>query len=317
VEALMIKLLYISASPYSGSTLASFLLNTHPEIITVAHTTGWHFEKDEKFYCSCGELIQDCPFYRYIKSEFNRNGLNFEFNDFGTNYSIVRNARLNRYFLSKMPLIKSNSMEKLRDRIISSIPYFEKQLNTQDLANKIFMDSALDYSKTTVFVDNSHNPYRLRQLRRIPELDIYNMHLIRDPRGVALSNKKHKTWGVKLTTKLWLNRQADIVRISQEFPNTIRIFYEELCKDVNKTLESIYNFVGMEMHPFTGNFKTKEHHIIGNDMRLKDGEVRVDTKWRSDLSAKEISDVNNELTKYKERNSDKQMSDVIDYFLTN
>jgi len=311
----MTKLLYISASPYSGTTLLSFLLNTHPDIVTVAHTTGWHFDNDEKFYCSCGELIQNCPFYRYIKYNFEKYGLNFQYNNFGTNYTIVENERINRYLLSKMPFINDTHIEKLRDHLIYMIPIFKKKLINHDLANKIFINSAVEYSKADVFVDNSHNPYRLRQLKRINEFDIFNLHLIRDPRGVALSNKKHKGWDVKLTTKLWINKQNDIYRISNELPNNILIYYEDLCENVNKTLEIIYNYIGINIVPFDGKYKTKEHHIIGNDMRLKHDEVKVDKKWRSELSKNEINDINNILFKYKQNNPNNSLTEVITYFM--
>jgi hypothetical protein len=45
----MPKVLFIACSSFSGSTLLSFLLNTHPDIVTAGHTIGWRYKKGEVF----------------------------------------------------------------------------------------------------------------------------------------------------------------------------------------------------------------------------------------------------------------------------
>ena len=69
------RVLYIACSSFSGSTLLSFLLNSHPKIVTLGHTTGWHFDDDETFLCSCGEPIQSCAFYQSMSRAFRDFGL--------------------------------------------------------------------------------------------------------------------------------------------------------------------------------------------------------------------------------------------------
>jgi len=108
---------------------------------------------------------------------------------------------------------------------------------------------------------------------------------VRDPRGVAWSSRKNSGLTPEVAVRLWLRRQADILRISPELPATLRIYYEELCTDADAALARIHRFAGLEPEAFPGDFKSKEHHILGNQMRLGTGGVKLDTRWREELPA--------------------------------
>jgi len=171
----------------------------------------------------------------------------------------------------------------------------------------------LKHSKAKVFVDNSHDPIRLRHLRRIPSLELKNVYLVRDPRGVAFSHKKNKGWDVALSTRLWLRRQYDILRLSEEFPETLQIYYEDLSSAVDETLASIHKFVGLKTYPFSGDFKLGEHHILGNRMRLRDGEVRQDIRWKKELSTEEQKIVTRSALDFANRHQEHPVADITDY----
>jgi hypothetical protein len=103
----MNRSLYITSSSYSGSTLLSFLLNTHPEIFTVGEMDGWNYGEDETFECSCGRILCECPFFRRVARAFADEGLPFDYRDFGTMYRLARSARFNRYLLGSLPASSS------------------------------------------------------------------------------------------------------------------------------------------------------------------------------------------------------------------
>ena len=98
----MSKLLYVCASQFSGTTLLSFLLNQHSEIATVGHTMGWSFKDPDKFRCSCGERIADCPLFRHVAEAYARAGLEFRPENFGTAFRVSTNPALN-YYLTEDP----------------------------------------------------------------------------------------------------------------------------------------------------------------------------------------------------------------------
>lgn len=281
----MIKLLYITSSSYSGSTLLSFLLNTHPEVFTVGEMDGWNYAPDREFRCSCGATIRTCPLFQAIGNAFREAGLPFDPRNFGTDYRLMKNRRLNRWLLGKSPLPVGSGAERIRDRLIASAPVFAARLARHDLANLTFIRTALAYGKASVFVDACKNPYRLRHLRRLRDLDLHVVHLVRDPRGIALSNRTKRGWDLALTTRLWVEEQARIVRIASEFDVRTRLYYEDLCSRPDEVVQRIYGLLGLRASPLPPDFKAVEHHILGNAMRLREGgRISGDTRWQSELS---------------------------------
>jgi len=287
-QADKVRVLYITCSSFSGSTLLSFLLNTHPRMVTIGHTTGWDFGQDPDFSCSCGELLRNCPFYRSIEAAFLEAGLPFDIRNFGTNYVLSDNERLNDILVGCLPRLRDSRIEKLRDRMVQCVRSWSSRLKQQDKANYVLMKAALEHGHGEIYVDNSHRPHRLRHLDRAGYFDLKVLHLVRDIRGVVLSHMKRRSWDAETATRVWLGEQANVLRISREFPERMVLHYDDLCNDLDAALGSIHEFVGTEPTPFCGNFKEGEHHILGNQMRLRDGKVSRDTKWESELSQADV-----------------------------
>lgn len=310
----MTKVLYISTFQFSGSTLLSFLLNTHPDITTVGHTTGWKFSDDDDFRCSCGQPLDVCPFYRAIANAYLENGLHFDIRNFGTAYRLSERDRLNRVLTAAIPLLQSTNIERSRDNFVRVVPGLSKTLRQTDRANLVFMRTALEYSGSKVFVDNSHDPYRFRHLARVGGLELCHLHLIRDPRGVALSCRRNSGWDIELGMHLWLRRQSDIFRISEEAAQTYKLYYEDLCSRVTEVLSLVHKFVGVDADPFAGDFRTTEHHILGNDMRLSASEVRLDTRWQRDLSEDDLGKLTRIAHDFVGENPDSPVSKVLQHY---
>ncbi|MFK8030976.1 MAG: sulfotransferase [Gammaproteobacteria bacterium] len=288
-------LLYISAYQYSGSTLTSFLLNTHPEITSLGHTAGWPFDKDEAFYCSCGAVIQDCSFYQHLAKTFKEHNLPFEFHDFGAAFKVTKNSRLNRYLTASMPLLESSALEHLRDAVIGHLPVTGARLARQRKANDRLIATAVEYHNSSIYLDNSLDPYRLRHLKRIDSLAVKNIHLVRNPRGVAASCLRHRGWSPEQTLSLWLRHQRDIVRIASDVDDSITVHYDDLCTNTDEELARLHAYAGVEPRTFAGDFKDAEHHILGNQMRLGDGKIKLDTRWQKELTSSQLSGLNKQL----------------------
>lgn len=312
----MPQFFYITSSSYSGSTLLAFLLNNHPGIFTVSEMIGWDFREDEDFRCSCGEKLNDCKFYRYVAQAFEKNGLPFRFNDFGTAFRLSRNERLNRYLTGNLPLIDNSGLEKLRDALLFHLPGPAGKLQTQVKANRVFIEASLEYSGSRIFADASKNPYRLRFLSRIRELDIRVIYLVRDIRGVALSNMRNRGQSVRQAARAWIQDQHRILRVASEFAPVHTVYYEELCSDVDKVLAGIHRLAGLDPLPYPGSFKSREHHILGNVMRMRDlNRIVADEKWRRELSAVDQSAILAEAKSYLEHHPEGYAASVIGHYL--
>ena len=288
------QLLYVTSSSYSGSTLLAFLLNNHPEVFTISEMEGWAYEDEESYPCSCGAPLPRCPFFGHVAEAFRAAGEPFDFRDFGTAYRLVASARLNRWLTERLP--PAPALEGLRDAVVARLPVLRARLARHDRANRLFLEAALAYSGARVFVDATKNPFRLRFLRRLPELDLRVVHLVRDYRGVALSNLRNRGCDLRTAIGLWLREQRDILRVCREFPRVETLRYEALCDDVDAALARLHRFLGLEHRPFPGSFKAAEHHILGNTMRL-DGEavIRKNEAWREAFDAAQLAFIEGEV----------------------
>jgi len=310
------KVLYLTSSSFSGSTLLAFLLNAHPGIVTVSEMIGWQYDQDEDFECSCGKALPDCPFFQNIARSFRKNSLPFDFRRFGTGYSLVNSETLNRYLTECLPRVRSSPLEQARDMLIMAIPAFSKTLKQQDLANKTFISAALEYSHSSVFVDASKDPHRMRHLSRVKDFDLRVLYLVRDPRGVSRSTMKTRKWDAARAIEWWIRDQQNILRISTEFSSVLPVYYEDLCDSVDDTLAGIHHFVNLQAETFCGNFMAAEHHILGNSMRLTgQSNIQKNERWRDELSGPDIDTITGALNRFVMKNPQHALSTIITHYL--
>jgi len=310
-----ISIAYITSSPFSGSTLLAFILNSHPEISTVSEMTGFESKKGASFRCSCGKFLKECPFFLYVAKNFHKNNLRFDFKDFDTDYVFFNKYRLNRLLFVSL---NNDFIENLRDKLLLKI--FSKFFKRKDLANYLFISSALSYFNAKVFVDGSKSPYRLRHLKRIPNLDLKPIYIIRDFHGVVLSNierlrEENKEESTEDATKKWIKDQLEILRILQGF-SYIKVYYEDICDNPNKSLAKIYKFINLKPCKIPKNLKSVEHHILGNDMRDSSSiTITKSERWKSELQGRDLNKVNALALEFVKKNKNHPLSEIIKHYL--
>ena len=65
----VVRYLCMPGSPYTGSTLLGFLLNSHPDCVSIGAATGLTARVDITDYrCSCGTRFEDCEFWKQVTS---------------------------------------------------------------------------------------------------------------------------------------------------------------------------------------------------------------------------------------------------------
>lgn len=313
----MTQVLFITSSSFSGSTLLSFLLNTHPGIATVGEAEGWRTADLEKFRCSCGALLKSCPFFTAIAKVFEQNGLPFDPRDFGTGYRLVRNLRINRYLTEMVPFIRSSWLETLRDQIVRHTPVLAGRIERNDRANRLFVRTALALKGASVFVNANKSPFRLRYLRAIEDIDLKILYLIRDLRGVVTTFMENRRWDAAMATRMWIREQESIVRVLREFPGYLQIYYEDLCDDVDGTLARIHAFAGLPPRPFPGDFRSTEHHILGNSMRLESmGKIVRSERWKAKLSVDDLEAIRTTADTFIRHNTDHPVNGILRHYLS-
>ncbi len=282
----------IETTSFSGATLLAFLLNAHPQIAAIGEMNGLISKEDPEMYvCSCGQRIKDCDFWRSVKSAMGHLGLEFDVQRF--DLAFTRDGpRFVQYL--QMGSLRSNTLDSIRDRLFTTWPGEKRRLNTLVLRNEAFVQAVLGVTGKTVFIDTSKDRLRLKYLRRFSTLDVRAVHLVRDVRGVVASWLRRGRADIREAACQWVKWHQRLEVALQALPkeNYIQVRYEDLCQDVQGTLERVFHLCGVDPADMTADFRAVSHHIVGNEMRLKNlSEVRLDERWKRLLTEDQLKEI--------------------------
>ena len=308
----MITLTYILAASHSGSTLLSMLLGSHQQIATIGEMklSAKAMGDLARYCCSCGRLIVECDFWQKVKKGMAERSFEFDLAYAGTDYRTVE-SRYARRLLG--PMHRGKILETVRDVALGFSPAWRKQLLEIHRRNAALASTVSDITEAEIIVDSSKIALRLKYLLKNPELDIKVIRLIRDGRGVALTymdpagyadakepslrgggsggQREKERLSMASAAYQWRrsNEEAEHILCSLDKSQWIEVRYEDLCKDTENTLRSLFEFLGVDPGEHTCEFRMVEHHIVGNGMRLDTtSQVSLDERWRSVLTEEEL-----------------------------
>jgi hypothetical protein len=280
---------FLASSPYSGSTLLSFLLASHPAVATISDVSGRRRAGQmETFRCSCGRRMVDCDFWSRLRERAAARGMaDLDLGDFDLGFDTTHHGPLSRI---QARSLRWPALEQLRDRALAPLGVAagmrEVGARSWALANAV-----MDLTDASVFVDASKERLRIRYLERYLPIRPRVVHLVRDVRGVVESTLRRgkRSDPMARIASEWARTNDSIEQQLRELPpeRQLRIRYEDLCADVNGTLRAAFTFFGVdpdaELRPIGG-----EQHMLGNQMRLSaPSEVRLDERWRAALEQQE------------------------------
>jgi hypothetical protein len=306
----MPKLVYILAASHSGSTLLTMLLNSHPQIATIGELSPGHIEDLSFYLCSCGTKLRDCSFWQFVSEQMKKTGSDFKLEDFSTGFSMPTSRLATRLL---KPLHRGVFLEFLRDAGLNLCPGWHKRLSDIRHTNETLIQAILKYYNADIFVDKGNRALRLKYLLGFPAFDIKVIHLVRDGRPVALTymdpagfadakdtgKRGGGSGGQRDAERLTMDQAAyQWKRCNEEAENVLRtldksrlleIHYEDLCNETDKTLEQIFVFLGLDPAKAAKDFRSVEHHILGNGMRLDNtSQVSLDERWKDVLTADDL-----------------------------
>jgi hypothetical protein len=285
----MRQFVYLTSANYSGSTLLTFLLNGHPQIATIGELKG--ASKDpETHMCSCGTAIGRCPFWTRVLEGLHQRGVPFRHENVYSQcgFRIADSSfanRMVRHYYRAAPL------ELARDVLIALSPACRRAFPRIVKTNEAFVDVVSEVTQARIFLDSSKDPIRLKYLLRVDSLAVKVIHMIRDGRGVMNSAMKRLNCSPEEGVTEWVRREGEIARILRKVPEErrLRLRYEDLCANPVKELERVFRFLGVAPEDANLDFRSVEHHILGNAMRFeKTSEIRQDTKWMRELTPEQI-----------------------------
>ncbi len=283
------RYVFLASSPYSGSTLLSFLLAAHPRIATVSDVSGTRRAAQmDTFECSCGRRMLDCPFWKGLGQAAARRGLaDLDLRDFGLGFDHRGAGPLARV---QARSLRWSTLETMRDAALAPLGS-KRAMRRIGGRSWAFANALLDMEDADVFVDASKERLRIRNLRRHLPAPLLVIHLVRDVRGVVDSTirRAKEQVGAEQIARMWSRTNDSIMRQLAELPDDrwLRVRYEDLCADVDDAMGRVYRFCGVDTRAPLQSM-TGEVHLLGNRMRLEAPRaVTLDERWRGNLSREE------------------------------
>ena len=294
-QATVVPYVCMPGSPYTGSTLLGFLLNSHPDCVSIGAATGLTARVDIANYrCSCGIRFEDCDFWKQVA--FRTEELGYPVSVFESDFWNTHVKMSQRRWLNGL-LVRSLGNDLLtdaRDALLWRMSPIRRTVAEAQWSTWSLARAVLDVSGKTVFVDTARDHQRPKYLAPSRMLDVKVIHLVRDPRGNVASIMKHTGVDVAKASKQWkhYNLEADRVRRFLPPESWMLLRYEDLCSDPQAALDRIARFVGIPPAPVSQDLQARDNHIIGNSMRLKAiGDIRQDETWRERLTDSDLDTI--------------------------
>jgi hypothetical protein len=298
------RFLYIVGTSFTGSTLLSFLLNLHPQIVSVGecdpNLSNW--PDPNQYPCSCGATLAECPFWTAIGTEMSARGMRFDPEHWRMSYT--PGTRVGRRLLA------NGRADAVRATLARDVPLLGRRLREVARRNEALVAAARSVTGKPVFADASKSASRARLLDGTTDLAPHVVHLVRDSLGFVASKKsragknRRAARGARIgnAARHWNRRGAWAEELLATLPpeRRLRIRYEDFCADPEREFGRICEMLGIETVPGPYELLASDHHIIGNRMRLSNSnEIALDERWRSILTADEVATVRRSTSRHR------------------
>jgi hypothetical protein len=273
-----IKVLYIAGWGRSGSTILGNILGEidgffHAgevgKICKIGLSYNWN--------CGCGLPFKQCKLWKRI----------------------LKNIQLKKH--TKMMLSLERCVHNRQVPLLIINPKYKrisrKIKNKTPILEELY--KSIQYvTHSKVIVDSSKTVSYAYVLNKISKINLYIIHLVRDPRAIAYSwRKKIKQMHIFSPTYSsinWLNRNIASEFFKKEKNiNFLQISYENFITEPKKIIRNILNFVEEKASnlPFVDKYKVKlntNHTIWGNPNRIKTGIIKLkfDNEWKTKMKLK-------------------------------
>lgn len=274
------KVLFILGTTRCGSTILENVLASVPGFVAAGEIHMLWRGIGRRFRCGCGEEIGSCPFWSEVLDRVQ---------------SPDDPDRVYRWQLSDVRIMHTPRLLRIDSWPETGRPELDRYA---DLLRRLYPEVGRD---ARVIVDSSKSPAAAAVLRGLDEVDLYVVHLVRDPRGVAYSWARGRPAGAGLhgprdyrpgsvrSTGRWIatNLLGDAVRRRLPEDREMLLRYEDFVAHPRETVEALVRFVGEDPVdlPFVSDRMVQlepNHCVSGNRSRFSKGDVqiRLDDEWR-------------------------------------
>jgi hypothetical protein len=268
-----VRVLYIAGLPHSGSTVLARVLGEVEGLFAAGEIYALSERITNGDSCGCGATLGECPFWM----------------------SVLRSAFPEGDALPRL----RTERRWIHGRTLASLPLGRDRGRLRsfrrDLARLYRAIAAV--SGCRVVVDSSKSPTFAYILDRTPEIELYGVHLVRDPRATSYSWSVdphfHRTRGPAFGARwtLWnLELEALGARRRRRF---VRVRLEDFIRDPVAETRRLLDLVGAGDAdlPFVDgrSVRLPSHHMVeGHASRFDTGviPIRASTTWERSLSTR-------------------------------
>jgi hypothetical protein len=283
------KILYVAGSGRCGSTLLGSALEQIDGFFSPGELINlWDRGIIGQHPCGCGLPLEKCELWgRVVRQVAGEDPYRRASEMMELHRTVARTRHL--------PLLMS---EVGRRRLMTGMESYVATLD--DLYSSIRRTTG-----ARVLVDGSKDPAYAYLLGLAPSLDVYVLHLVRDPRAVVFSWQRRKELfpattseaprvymeqhRVMKSTAYWMGLNLGIEAMRRELdPSRYkRITYEDFIREPVAQLEGLMAFLDIDVDsfPFVHDHELilrPNHSVSGNPSRFATGTVklRADDEWR-------------------------------------
>jgi len=277
-----VTVLYIASPGRSGSTLMERVLNEIPDFFA-AGELGLSIPKFKKErICVCGKSLDECPVWKNIINDA-------AFKTIDLKELARQSGKYNHGVVTIFNLL----IQKLPDD-------FKQYLNNL----QIVYSTIHKHLSCKVMTDSTILPFYGHFLSLIPSIDLYVVHLVRDPRGVVHSwntvkyTSKNVPWSPKInplkSAFTWMKRNCftEII-FSRKQERYLRIHYEDFVENPTKIIMQIGEMLGIKSEESLDFIDGKNlelggsHLSAGNIDAMNKGKeeivLKLDERWKRDM----------------------------------
>lgn len=276
------SVLYIGGAGRSGSTLLEIILGNTPGYFSVGEVRFfWEYIHAGGVRCGCGTELAHCAFWSAVLARMHTAGLPG---------SLAELAALARR------IDRTHNLP----RLATPRPYRTADIQTLIAATGRLYDAIRCETGGAVIVDSSKVPSHGFLLRRVPDLDLRLLHLVRDGRAVAYSwsqrqKRELAVDGARMarhaafrSVLVWAIENRFTSRLARQCTPATILRYEDFTRDpaceLNAALEQLH-YAAVDLSRVTsGTFYPQPTHSVGgNPLRFKQQALRIvaDEEWRT------------------------------------
>jgi hypothetical protein len=286
---------YLVSTSYSGSTVFAKLANASPDIASIgelSNSVGRLLGASEKdvYLCSCGVDIRECPFWQSVRLRCSQYGFDLDLHKFRTQLDSGMGRWVDSILFGALGRLAP--IQVLLQGLFGAFPSYRRRVAISVSRSLSVARAVVDLTGKKVFLDTSKKVGRAVLFARQQGLDFRLLHLVRDPRGVYTSYRKHKGDDAVLrrVMRYWIRTNQAALWLKSFLPEMAYklVRYEDLCTSSCETLEEVQLFLDVEPVNLLKEVVEQSHHIIGNKGRLRPFScLELDDTWRTVLSAAE------------------------------